>query len=232
MRTTDCGNGTYLWSDFVLDALHEPSYWVFDLEATGANFAVDRVTQFGAIAIKDDRPNAESAFMQLVNPGKHIPEEIEALTGVTNESVKQAPMFPEAFAAFLDRPESHVWVTQAGYEFDVPMLLQECRRHNLMFPAVTVLDTKALFAYLNPERSGLFNTDFLLEHYGIDAACRQRHDALGDALLIADIFCAELAECRAKGITRIAIESPLVICKSWLSVVTPRLDWELPEFGS
>jgi DNA polymerase-3 subunit epsilon len=159
MRTTDSGNGTYLWSDFVLEALHEQSYWVFDLEATGANFAADRVTQFGAIAINETRPDADSAFMQLVNPGKHIPEEIEALTGVTNRRVKRAPMFPEAFAAFLDRAESQVWVTQAGYEFDVPMLLQESKRHNLRFPAVTVLDTKVLFAYLNPERTGLFNTD-------------------------------------------------------------------------
>jgi DNA polymerase III alpha subunit (gram-positive type) len=88
MRTTDCGSGAYQWSEFVLEALHEKSYWVFDLEATGPNFALDHVTQFGAVAVKESRPVAESAFMQLVNPGKRIPKEIEVLTGITNQRVQ------------------------------------------------------------------------------------------------------------------------------------------------
>lgn len=117
-----------------------------------------------------------------------------------------------------------MWITQAGYEFDYPLLVYECGRHRVEFPKVCMLDTKALFAFLHPDRDEVFNTDFLTRYYKIDPMGLRRHDALGDALLIAKIFCAELAELSARGLTEIVVEEPLPITKS-RPVQTPLLSW-------
>jgi DNA polymerase III subunit epsilon len=70
-------------------------------------------------------------------------------------------------------------VTQAGYEFDLPLLPNECKRFNLPIMNICCLDTKALFTYLHPDIDCIISTDYLIKYYKIDDRDLKRHDALG-----------------------------------------------------
>ena len=51
----------------------------------------------------------------------------------------------------------------------VPFCFRNARVHSIAFPQVTILDTKALFALIHPDHDDIFNTNFLVHFYGIDA---------------------------------------------------------------
>ncbi len=202
---------TYTWAEFSLSTLWDRSYWVFDIEATGIDPATEQVTQIGGVEVIAGEINRSSLFSRHVRSQKPIPDKIQALTGITQQDIEAAPPFEVVFGQFLDHCRSHALVTQCGYEFDYPILDAECERNGVAFPDAPRLDTKAVFAFLHPELDDIFSTNFLLHYYGLDASKFKRHDALGDALIIGLIWCAELQEAKARGIDAISITAPLAI---------------------
>src|SRR5690606_38414050 len=100
-----------------------------------------------------------------------------------------------------------VLVTQAGYEYDLPLLLAECKRNNKPLEAPLVIDTKALFTYLHLECTEIVSTNSLINYYMINDTDIQRHDALGDSILISRIFNKMMDECWDKGIDQIRFDN-------------------------
>ncbi len=192
----------YELSGFHFGDFDEREFVVFDLEATGPDAEQDSVTQFGAV-----RMGVEAAtFEGLVKPWKPIPEKIEKLTGVTNQRVAEAESFAVVFERFREFCGNAVLVTQCGYEYDFPLLERECARSGLPMLPNERLDTKAVFAMLHPDRSETFSTNFLSDYCQIDRAEFQRHDAVGDAKLIARIFQAELSEATRMGVDELSAD--------------------------
>jgi DNA polymerase III epsilon subunit family exonuclease len=76
-----------------LDLMAQPfdtaTFVVIDLETTGLNAKKNSITE--VTAIKYVNAEALSVFSSLVKPHESIPIEVEALTGITNEMVAQAP---------------------------------------------------------------------------------------------------------------------------------------------
>jgi DNA polymerase III epsilon subunit family exonuclease len=196
----------YELSDLEFRGLFNQRYVIFDVEATGPDPVTDCVTQIGAVTFEFPQLCPSASFTQLVKPWKAIPEKIGALTGVTDERVHDAPDFAQVWGEFSRFCSNAVLVTQCGYEFDYPLLDAECDRANLPWLSAQRLDTKAIFALLHPEISETFSTNFLTDYYGIDRSQFQRHDALGDAGLIARIFGAELEEARRLGVSSLKAE--------------------------
>ena len=63
----------------------------FDLETTGVQVAKDRIVE---IAILKVFPNGnKESKTWLVNPEMHIPEEVVAVHGITDEKVAHEPTF-------------------------------------------------------------------------------------------------------------------------------------------
>ncbi len=201
----------YRLGDFSFTGFSGKRYVAFDFEATGPNPTSDSITQIGAIIVCDSGIHDHEFFASYVRPRKPIPEKIEALTGVTNALVADAPHFSEAYARFQEFCSDAVLVTQCGYEFDFPLLDQECDLHQIPRQQNLRLDTKAIFALLHPEQTQIFSTNFLSDYYAIDRSLFKRHDALGDARLIAQLFFAEMAEARHMKIDSIAAEQPIEI---------------------
>ena len=195
MKITFISAEEYELRDFRFDLLANRDFVVFDLEGTGPDAERDSVTQFGAVRLG----NEAQTFESLVKPWRPIPPKIEELTGVTNERVGEAESFSVVFERFREFCGDAVLVTQCGYEYDFPLLDRECERAGIARLENTGLDTKAIFALLHPDRSEIFSTDFLSDYYQIDRREFQRHDALGDARLIARIFQAELKEANEMG---------------------------------
>lgn len=229
MKVVKNGESSYAVTDWHIENLHERAFWVFDLECTGGNVDVERVMQFGAVRMERGQVVPGSEFMRLVNPGRSIRPFIAELTGLTDERVKDAASFPEVFAKFTEQGAGCVWVAHSAFEFDLPMPFAECQRHGLAFPEVQVMDNRALHTYLHPDKAGVFGTAYQMAHFGIDVGARQRHDALGDALFAADIFCANLKSGQEQGIDRIAVgDTPLTVQYGHLPEAAPMLEWSLP----
>lgn len=67
------------------------NYVVFDLETTGTNINMDEIIEIGAIRVREGKVVAE--YQTLVNPECKIPKEASAVNGITDDMVKDAPIF-------------------------------------------------------------------------------------------------------------------------------------------
>lgn len=206
MKIVDLSHNEYVITDFTLNEIHERSYCVFDFEATGPDPINDFITQIGAVIIGHDG-SVIKQFKTLVKPPKLIPEAIEKLTGVYNKDVEEARSFSAVIDDFSSFIGGYVLVTQAGYEYDLPLLKEECRRNNTLLEELPVIDTKALFTYLHPEVTDIVSTNFLIKYYMVDDTNIQRHDALGDSILISRFFNRMMEECLDRGIRDIKFDN-------------------------
>lgn len=66
---------------------------LFDTETTGLEFSRDEIIEFAAVVVekKDGKPEIVEEYDQLIalSPGGVVPPEIERLTGITNEDLKE-----------------------------------------------------------------------------------------------------------------------------------------------
>ena len=104
---------------------------IFDLETTGLDMVNDRVIQLSYIKVYPD--GKETRGDMLINPGKHIPEMVEQLTGISDADVADKPTFKQ-IAAKLN--EEFTGCDFAGFNsnfFDIPMLAEEFLRSGIDF---------------------------------------------------------------------------------------------------
>ncbi|WP_312016606.1 3'-5' exonuclease [Bradyrhizobium japonicum] len=67
----------------------DQDYVVVDIETTGAWSSGDRITEIGAVKVRNHQVVDE--WQSLVNPQRPIPAKIVELTGITNQMVRDAP---------------------------------------------------------------------------------------------------------------------------------------------
>ena len=152
-----------------------------DLETTGGNPAGDRITEIGVVRMVDEEVIDE--WSSLVNPGRAIPAEIQALTGITNAMVGTAPRFEALADVIRERLAGWTFVAHNA-RFDYGFLKSEFRRLDQRFQA-EVLCTVRLSRRLDPGH-GRHGLDAVAERHGL--ATTDRHRALGDARLIARFY--------------------------------------------
>jgi DNA polymerase III subunit epsilon len=78
-------------------------YVVVDIETTGSWASGDRITEIGAVKIRNHEIVDE--WHSLINPQRSIPSYISQLTGITNDMVRDAPVFAEVAESFMTMPE-------------------------------------------------------------------------------------------------------------------------------
>lgn len=71
-----------------------------DLETTGLNPRTDQILEIGAV--KMENGEAVDTYSVFVNPGKHIPEFITGLTGITDEMVREGLSPEKAVQGLID----------------------------------------------------------------------------------------------------------------------------------
>lgn len=103
------------------------TFIVFDLETTGLNPASEEITEIAAVRVVEGE--IRDSFQTYVNPHKPIPAEITELTGISDETVADAPDLDKAVPEFL------AWAGEGRYPlvahnagFDMGFLRTACQR--------------------------------------------------------------------------------------------------------
>ena len=104
---------------------------VFDLETTGLDLVNDRIIQISYIKVNTD--GTEERANLFVNPEKSIPAEVTALTGISNDDVKNQPSFKELAPKLSEKFTGCDFAGFNSNHFDIPMLAEEFLRAGIDF---------------------------------------------------------------------------------------------------
>lgn len=154
-----------------------PCYVMLDLETTGGNAVLDRITEIAAVRVENGKETAR--WSTLVNPGVRIPAFIQSLTGITDAMVEESPTFDKVAQQLLEVLEGAVLVAH-NVRFDHAFLLNELARLNIALKVKT-LCTVRLSRKLYPQHKG-HGLDALLQRHGLHTTAR--HRAMGDVELV------------------------------------------------
>lgn len=171
--------------DSLESPLHELNVVVFDLETTG--FYPDRgdqVISIGAVKMTGHKIKSTETFYSLVKSEVSLSEEISALTNIHNEDLQTAPPASEVLMQFFKFVNNHVLVAHHAKH-------EQCFMQKLSWDLFRtrfehrIIDTSFLMRLSNPEIKSMPLED-VCKQCGI--VIRNRHHALGDAVMTAEIW--------------------------------------------
>lgn len=118
---------------------------IFDLETTGLDLVKDRIIQISYIKVHPD--GHEERGDELVNPEKMIPAEVETLTGISNDIVKDKPTFKQLAHKLSDIFTGSDFAGFNSNHFDIPLLAEEFLRAGIDFDfsKCRMIDAQTIF---------------------------------------------------------------------------------------
>ncbi len=122
----------------------------FDIEATGISPRADRMVELCIRRIRPDR--SEATLQYRINPQMPIPRDASAIHGITDDDVRECPVFPAIAQDVLDFLEG---CDLGGFNilrYDIPMLTEEFLRAGKEFNIETrrILDVQRIFHRREP----------------------------------------------------------------------------------
>jgi DNA polymerase-3 subunit epsilon len=152
-----------------------------DLETTGISAKNHRIIEVGIVRVENGEIVQE--YNQLVNPQMYIDPFIESMTGITTESLINAPTFAEIKDDILELLLDSVFVAH-NVRFDYGFLRNEFKRYDISFTSPHFCTVK-LSRLLFPEWDR-HNLDSVISHF--DISCINRHRAFDDARVLYEFW--------------------------------------------
>ncbi len=154
---------------------------VFDIETTGLSKDTERITEIGAVKLRNMEVVEE--FQTFVNPEKPIPASNTEITGITDDMVKDAPHEKEALNDFIKFVGNAVLVAHNA-QFDTGFIRIACERQGIEYEIRSV-DTLALCRAALPH----------LRNHKLDSVAKEyklgnfnHHRAVDDAKILTKIY--------------------------------------------
>jgi len=164
--------------------LTELVYTVFDTETTGLKPAEgDEIIAIGAVRIVNRRIVPGETFDQLIDPRRPITSASTRIHGIDNTMLQGRPLIHQVLPQFHRFCADTILVGH-NLAFDMRFLAEKEKATSIAFRQ-PLLDTLLLSAVLHPAQ-GDDRLEAIAHRFGIEVVAR--HDALGDAMLTAEIF--------------------------------------------
>jgi DNA polymerase-3 subunit epsilon len=152
----------------------EQDYVVVDVETTGSWASGDRITEIGAVKIRNHQVVDE--WHSLLNPQRAIPARITQITNITNEMVRDAPIFSEVADSFMRFMGDGIFVAH-NVNFDYGFISYEYERLERRFRFPKLCTVAGMRRRYPGHKS--YSLGNLCELYGIEL--ETHHRALCDA---------------------------------------------------
>ncbi len=160
---------------------------LLDVETTGFNYGKgDKIVELACVEIFDDK-DMKGEFHVYINPQRNIPDEVIKIHGISNEQVKDAPIFEaiaEDFLKFVDDCE----IIAHNSTFDMNFINAELKNisKDIINPNKFIDTLKLAQAKFPNQRNRL---DDLCKRFDIDLETRKNyHGALIDTRLLGEVY--------------------------------------------
>lgn len=159
---------------------------VLDTETTGLDpLDGHRIIEIGCIELMNHVPTGR-VFHHYLNPGRAIDAGAQAVTGITEEMLRDKPPFSQIVGDFLEFIDGAPLVIHNA-SFDLAFLNAELKRtdHPPIY-SERAIDTLAITKRKFPGAPA--SLDALCRRFSVDLTVRDKHGALLDAQLLAQVY--------------------------------------------
>jgi DNA polymerase-3 subunit epsilon len=159
---------------------------VLDTETTGFDPEQgDRIVEIGAVELFNHLPTGKT-YHQYINPERSMPQGAFEVHGLGDDFLRDKPVFKAIGRAFLDFiGDSKLVIHNAA--FDMKFLNAELTRIGLTaIPWARAIDTLAISRARFPGSPA--SLDALCRRFGIDNSRREKHGALLDSEILAEVY--------------------------------------------
>ncbi len=161
---------------------------ILDTETTGLDVTRNhKIIEIGCIELFD-RKFTGNKFHQYLNPMREIDQGAISVHGITNEFLKDKPLFCDIKDDLLDFiNDSELIIHNAP--FDIGFLEYEFKKANHKIEIADIckiFDTLVFARKLHPGQKN--SLDALCKRYGVDNSSRDFHGALLDAKILGDVY--------------------------------------------
>ncbi|WP_059053481.1 PolC-type DNA polymerase III [Paenibacillus senegalimassiliensis] len=164
------------------DNLKAATYIVFDIETTGLSVTQNKIIEIAAVKMEEGKEI--DRYATFVNPHVRIPYNIQQLTNINDEMVKDAPDVDEVLKQFVQFAGDAVLVAHNA-RFDVDFVNAKLKELGLPEMTNPVLDTLELARMLFPTmKNHRLNT--LAAKYKV--SLENHHRAIDDTLALGEIL--------------------------------------------
>ncbi|MFQ3198768.1 MAG: DNA polymerase-3 subunit epsilon [Paraglaciecola sp.] len=163
---------------------------VLDTETTGLDPKQGhRIIEIGCVELLNRRLTGNT-FHVYINPQRLVEQEAIGVHGITNEYLADKPLFSQVANEFFEFIKGAQLVIHNA-PFDVGFMDHEFYRlaafqDKKTADFCTILDTLHLARQLHPGQKN--NLNALCKRWGIDTSHREKHGALLDAEILADVY--------------------------------------------
>jgi DNA polymerase III subunit epsilon len=159
---------------------------VLDTETTGFEPTEGhRIVEIGAVELFNHMPTGKT-YHQYINPERAMPKEAFEVHGIGDDQLRDKPVFAVIGRAFLDFiGEAQLVIHNAA--FDMKFLNFELERARLPpIPNARATDTLAIARQKYPGSPA--SLDALCRRFGVDNSMREKHGALLDSEILAEVY--------------------------------------------